>query len=421
MSRPRVAIVGAGIAGIGAALELQDDHDVVLFDGAPEIGGHILPVKVDGPSGEPAWVDTGFVIFVAHIYPRVCALLERLGVAHEPAATEFRITDDPRGLSFAPGELLRMCGKQLPKRCRGELLRVHQALQQLRKDGMSSIDNVSMAEWIERQGFCRETAELGVLPWVASFWGLQPETVLRVAAPVALREISRNAGPHPMHHVVPSTRAYLDALIAALAPTQIRRARVDRVTLDERPRVAINGHEEAFDQVVLAVGADDARRLLQDPPPRLAACLEVFRYEPTAAVLHHDAGLLPTDRADWRTFHHRRREDSDRHRSMTTWVLDLLHAWTGDPTTIARPTLLSTGDPGLLGNAIIDPALVHTRFEHRHLVMTPEVVEAVAELAPASEGLPVILAGSYCCVGALHEEALLSGEQAAARVRANIN
>ena len=418
MSRPRVAIVGAGIAGIGAALELQDDHDVVLMDAAEEIGGHILPIRVDGPDGD-AWVDTGFVIFVAETYPRVCALLEKLGVAHEPAATKFRIDDDLRGLSFEPGDLLRMCGKELPKRCRIELLRVHQALQKLRKDGMQSVDNVSMAAWIERLGLCEETAELGVLPWVASFWGLQPETVLKVAAPVALREISRNAGPNPMHHVVPSTRVYLDALIAALEPTEIRRARVERVTLDAE--VIVDGKAEAFDRVILAVPADDARRVLADPPPRLADLLETFHYEPTAAVLHHDTGLLPSDRARWCTFHHRRRDDPDRRRSMTTWVLDLLHAWTDEPTSITKPTLLSTGDRGLLGPDVIDPELVHTRFEHRHLVMTPEVVDAVGQLEPATEGLSMVLAGSYCCVGALHEDALRSGQRAASRVRAGLN
>jgi len=415
VSRPRVAIVGAGIAGIGAALQLQDDHDVVLMDGAPEIGGHILPVRVDRPQGE-AWVDTGFVIFVAETYPRVCALLERLGVAHEPAATKFRIDDDPRGLSFEPGDLLRMCGKELPKRCRMELLRVHQALQRLRKDGMGSVDNVPMATWIEQLGLCDETAELGVLPWVASFWGLQPETVLKVAAPVALREISRNAGPHPMHHVIPSTRVYLDALIKALERSEIRRALVERVTLDGR--VIVNGQAEAFDRVILAVPADDARRLLADPPARLASVLETFHYEPTAAVLHHDTTLLPSDQTRWCTFHHRRREDADRRRSMTTWVLDLLHDWTDDPSTIERPTLLSTGDRGLLGDDVIAADAVHTRFEHRHLVMTPEVVDAVTQLEPATAGLSVVLAGSYCCVGALHEDALHSGQRAATRVRA---
>lgn len=415
--RPRVAIVGGGIAGLTAALGLQGACRTVVFEARERVGGHILPHPVVDPQGRPHAVDTAFVVFVPATYPRFTALLGRLGVAHAPASTGFRITDDLRGLSLPAGELLAQCGKALPVACRRELLTLLQALARLRREGPGCIEDVPLSQWLEQRGYRPETIELGVLPWVASFWGLQPETVLTVSARVALREIARNTGPLRMHRVVPSTQGYLDALVAALHDTELRAQRALAVRLDARPCVETEAGSEAFDRVVVATDAIEARALLPAAGPRLHEVLARFEYEPTVAVLHRDPGLLPADRTQWCTFQHRRCRDADRVRSVTTWVLDLLHEWHDDPTRIVDPTLLATGDPGLVDEARIDPARVLAVFRHRHLVSTPRVVASLAELPALDEGRPFTLAGSYLGLGGLHEDALTSGARAADKVR----
>lgn len=415
---PSVAIVGGGIAGLTAALGLQGACRTVLFEARDQVGGHILPHPVTDPQGRPAAVDTAFVVFVPETYPRFTALLQHLGVAHAAAVTKFRVTDELRELSFPAGALLQQCGKTIPRECRRELLRLAQVLARIRREGLGFLpDDVSVAQWVEQQGYHRETIELGVLPWVASFWGLQPETVLTVAAKVALREIARNAGPYQMHRVVPSTQGYLDALVSALAPTEIRAQRVRAVRLADGPAVETDAGTETFDRVIVAVDAIDARALLVDAPPRVGEVLGRFQYEPTVAVVHRDPSYLPADRANWCTFHHRRRQDADRIRSVTTWVLDLLHEWHADPTRIETPTLLATGDPGLVDEARIDPDRVLAVFRHRHLVSTPDVVAALPELPSLDAGQPFTLAGSYLALGGLHEDALVSGVRAAEQIR----
>ena len=399
------------------ALGLQDRCDVVLFEGREQLGGHILPHPVDDPRGQAAAVDTGFVVFVPETYRQFTALAAWLGVEHAEAVTKFRITDELRELSFPAADLLRLCGKRLPKECRRDLLRLYQSLLRIRREGLGWIDNVSLREWVTAQGYQTETVELGVVPWVASFWGLQPQTVLEVAAPVALREITRNAGPNPMHRVVPSTAGYLGAMVARLDRTEVRHQLVERITTSEGPRVHGAGSEEAFDRVVVATDAIDARRLLVDAPATTHTLLEPFRYEPTVAVVHRDPRYLPEDKAQWCTFHHRRRQDHDRTRSVTTWVLDLLHEWHTDPEAIGEPTLLTTCDRDLVDRELLDPAKTLAVYRHRHLVSTPAVLDAVKRLPQADEAQPFTLAGSYLRLGGLHEDALVSGVRAADKVR----
>jgi predicted NAD/FAD-binding protein len=410
MARPSVAVVGGGIAGITAALGLQDLADTVLFDAGPELGGHILPVPVPAPHGETAHVDAGFVVFVPETYPVFTRMLDALGLEHARAATPFRITDDLRGLSFPAAELLERCGRELPRSGRKELLRLYHALIRVRREGLGWVENVSLQAWMDGQGFSVSTAELGVLPWVASFWGLQPETARRVSAKVALREIARNAGPGGMHRVVPSTRGYLDALVDGLSATDVRLQRVQALTLQPRPMVTTEVGQTGFDHVVLAVEAEVAAALLETADPTAHAVLSRFEYEPTAAVVHRDAALLPPDGAQWTTFHHHRRRDADRVRSTTTWWFDALHEWSPRADV---PTLLTTGDIALADGAAIDPDTVLARFRHRHLVSTPEVVAALTLLDGLAHERPYSLAGSYLGLGALHEDAVCSGMRAA--------
>ena len=97
--------------------------------------------------------------------------------------------------------------------------------------------------------------------------------------------------------------------------------------------------------------------------------------------------------------------------------VDLLHRWEDDPERIETPTLLSTGDPGLLDEGIIEPSRIIEGFRHRHLVMTPSMIDALAELPQLDRGQAFTLAGSYASLGGLHEDALNSGVRAARKVR----
>ena len=58
MGAKRIAVIGGGISGMGAAYELRRAHQVVLFEAAPRLGGHARTVMA-GKNGDLP-VDTGF-------------------------------------------------------------------------------------------------------------------------------------------------------------------------------------------------------------------------------------------------------------------------------------------------------------------------------------------------------------------------
>ncbi|MGZ8358304.1 MAG: FAD-dependent oxidoreductase, partial [Telluria sp.] len=76
----KIAVVGAGIAGLSSAYRLvQAGTDVTLFEAGNYFGGHSNTVDVD-VDGVRFGVDTGFLVFNERTYPNLIALFAELGV-----------------------------------------------------------------------------------------------------------------------------------------------------------------------------------------------------------------------------------------------------------------------------------------------------------------------------------------------------
>ncbi|HVO32142.1 MAG TPA: NAD(P)-binding protein, partial [bacterium] len=84
----RIAIIGTGVSGLGAAHRLHREHEITLYEADGRIGGHVNTVSVRHAGVEYA-VDTGFIVHNDHNYPNFVALTNELGVATQPSTMSF--------------------------------------------------------------------------------------------------------------------------------------------------------------------------------------------------------------------------------------------------------------------------------------------------------------------------------------------
>src|ERR1044072_38427 len=100
----KIAVIGAGVAGLGAAWLLSRRHEVVVYERESRFGGHSCTVDAPTSSGSRP-VDVGFIVFNERNYPNLVALFDHLGVPTEASDMSFAVSLDhgrfEYGSSFA--------------------------------------------------------------------------------------------------------------------------------------------------------------------------------------------------------------------------------------------------------------------------------------------------------------------------------
>ena len=75
----KIAVVGAGVAGLTATHLLRQKHDVTLIEKDARIGGHTNTVVIQEGADAGTPVDTGFIVMNHRNYPLLTRLFEQLG------------------------------------------------------------------------------------------------------------------------------------------------------------------------------------------------------------------------------------------------------------------------------------------------------------------------------------------------------
>lgn len=95
----KIAVIGAGISGMGAAHMLSEDHHVTLFEAEPRLGGHARTI-VAGKNGDQP-VDTGFIVFNYANYPHLARLFKSLDVPVTKSNMSFGASLDGGRIEYA--------------------------------------------------------------------------------------------------------------------------------------------------------------------------------------------------------------------------------------------------------------------------------------------------------------------------------
>lgn len=416
----KIAIVGAGIAGLGCAHALHREHAVTLFEAAPQLGGHTntVDVTVDRVTHP---VDTGFLVYNERTYPNLIGLLAELGVPTAKSEMSFAVS-----ASLGGGRRIEWAGTNLDTvfaqrrnllspaflSMLRDLLRFNReatAVAQGRLHG----GVLSLGDFLDRRRYGEPFRRWYLLPMAGAIWSCPLETMLAYPASTFIR-FCHNHGLLQINDrpqwftVAGGARRYVERIAA-----QLTDVRVDTPVLEvTRPAgarmaaVRTRHGVEHFDQVVLASHSDQSLRLLADADADERAVLSGVHYQPNRALLHTDPRLMPVSRKCWSSWNYLSSGGAEPEVAVTYFLNKL------QPLPFESPVFVSL-------NPLFEPRAdsVIAEFDYAHPVFDAAAIRAQKRLPAVQGRRRVWFAGAWTGYG-FHEDGLTSGLAVAEALRA---
>ena len=400
----KIAIVGAGISGLTAAWILSRQHEVVLYEAEPRIGGHTHTVTVSRPEGDYR-VDTGFIVFNDRTYPNFIRLLEQLDLQGQPAAMGFSVSSRRTGVEYSGSGLGGLFAQKRNLlsfshwQMIADILRFNRAAPGLLD---SDEGELPLGQYLRKEGYSERFRSHYILAMGAAIWSCSETRMENFPARFFVRFFLNHGllalRNRPQWYVVPGgSNTYVDRLLQKMKATVRVGCPVTRVSRSAEGKVNVSTAKDdvVYDQVIMACHTDQALALLADADEREAGLLSAIPYQENEVVLHTDTRLLPERQAAWSSWN--ALLDKDRDTVRLSYNMNILQS-------IEAPVTFCVT---LNATDAIDPQQIIGQWRYAHPVFTPEGVTARQQLAAINGHRNTWFCGAWCHNG-FHEDGVVS-------------
>lgn len=410
-ARKKVAVIGSGAAGIAACVYLNPSYDCHLFEASNRLGGHTHTITCRDAMGKPQRVDTGFIVFNLQNYPHFVRFLSDLNVAYRPSDMSFSYaqqdplfwyaSDFPRGIFSQKRNLFSLSYWSFLR-----AIRTHSAT--ILEDILAqNITTESLADYLQRRSFHPWFVHRYLLPMGAAIWSCSTAAILDYPAQPFF-EFWKNhclltVGKRPVWQTIQhGSSSYIAAFLAQFKGTVHQQTPIKKLVQESHGVwVHTETRSDYFDHVICATHADQALQLLDTPSKKQSQLLSPWTYTKNTVYLHTDTRVLPPHRHAWASWNSVAHQE---HPHTLSYYMNRLQGLNSPTHYIV--TLNNTHN--------INPNLILKTIHYTHPFYCKKSVATHPHLTELHS--PTLsFCGSYFGSG-FHEDAILAGKQAAARV-----
>jgi predicted NAD/FAD-binding protein len=439
VSKKRVAIIGAGISGLGCAYALRQhrDLDITVYEGGDHIGGHSNTVNFRHKTGNQEMahgVDTGFLVFNRKTYPRLVRLFEEIQVPIAHSEMSFSVSIDtaeksqkPKTIEWAGNDLNSFFGQRSNLlsfsfwRMAYDILRFNRLATQLANEQIEAghlyaEPDETISNFLDRNRFSQSFKENYFLPMIGAIWSCSVEQMMEFPIQTMVR-FCHNHGLLQIQNrpqwltVQGGSREYVKRLVAALEKNHvtIRREAVLRVNASNesnpQSEVITESGSAWFDEVVMACHSDQSLEILHGIHQDAKNILAAIPYQKNRAILHTDIRFLPTVKRCWAAWNYTAKSGAMPSAKQHVSVNYLINRLQPLPPELQDLQIIVSLNP--LTDP--DPKLVHQEIHYAHPVFDMGAIQAQKELPLIQGSSSIWYCGAWTGFG-FHEDGLRSGE-----------
>ena len=399
----RIAIVGSGISGLGAAWLLSQSHDVHLFENAERFGGHSNTVDAH-INGQILPVDTGFIVYNTLNYPNLVGLFEALNVETQPTNMTFSVSLRSKKMEYEGS--LRGLFAQTSNLLKPRFWRMLLDLFRFYRTGLKALEDgpadESLRAFVKRLKLSDAFLDDHLMPMGAAIWSCPKEAMLDFPARSFMQFMENHrlldfTGRPTWRTVVGGSRNYVQKILSTLGERAKTGCTISGIRRDGGGVViSVDGEGDIyFDKVILAAHADESLSLLTDASETETDILSAFRFQPNRVLLHSDAELMPARRASWAAWNYMT-EHKNGNLCLTYWMNRLQNISEDTPLYV---TMNPTTDP--------HADLLHQTLSYDHPIFDGPAIKAQAMLPQIQGQNGLYFIGAWTRYG-FHEDGLRS-------------
>lgn len=406
----KIAVIGAGVAGIVAAYILSRKFEVTLIEAADYVGGHTNTITIQNGADGGTPVDTGFIVLNDRNYPNFQIFLDQLDVTIRKTEMTFSFYNRDLGLAFStqfPNGLFAQRRNLFRPSFLVMIRDYFRFNKEARRDLYAgTLQGQTLGQYLyDNKRYSEAFIKQFLIPSTAAIWSTPPNQILDFPVETFVTFHNNHGtleyfGQPQWYTVVGGSHNYVKAFLKRFPGKVLTKSAVESVRRhQEGIEVRLQDHRLLdFDEVVIAAHADQALKMLADPSSDERRLLGAWRYHNNDTVLHTDTSIMSPNRRAWAAWNYitdQRTQDS--HPVTITYYMNRLQGLK-----TAHHYLVSLNYP-----APIQEKQIIKRLHYTHPCYTFESLAAQRELPALNGQRNTYFCGSYFGYG-FHEDAVKS-------------
>ena len=171
----KIAVIGSGISGLGAAHFLSEKHKVDLFEKEDHFGGHSYTVEVPDNKNKKISIDLGFIVFNKINYPNLLNLFKKLQVEYEKSNMSFSVSVKNSNIEYSGSGFKGLFANKhnifnldFLKMVR-EIIFFYKMASKMEK---KYLDNQTLGEFLKSKKMSSYFVKFHIVPMVAAIWSV---------------------------------------------------------------------------------------------------------------------------------------------------------------------------------------------------------------------------------------------------------
>ena len=326
----KIAVIGSGISGLSAAYFLSKRHKVDLFEKDDHFGGHSYTVDVEYEKNKKISVDVGFIVFNHQTYPNLINFFKENEIEIEKSNMSFSVSVKDTSIEYC-GNGLNGIFANKKNLFNIKFLKMFLDIMSFYKKS-SNLKNLDTKEtlgnYLKKQKLSKFFIDYHLIPMVSAIWSMPPQESSTMPLKFFLN-FFQNHGlfklkNRPQWYTVKNrSRTYVNKILSKISGEYYKNYKINKIKRETNSiKIYYGDYSEFFDyeKIVLAIHADDALSLIDNPLKEENEILSNFNYKKNIAILHTDENVMPKNKKIWSSWNSKVDSKNINKNSVTYWL-----------------------------------------------------------------------------------------------------